>query len=30
MTVGTGDNEQITLRSLNRDGNMLVFNKDNF
>lgn len=30
MTVGTGDNEQITLRSLNRDGNMLIFNKDNF
>lgn len=30
MTIGTGDNEQITLRSLNRDGNMLVFNKDNF
>lgn len=30
MTVGTGDNEQITLRSLNREGNMLIFNKDNF
>lgn len=30
MTVGTGDNEQITLCSLNRDGNMLIFNKDNF
>lgn len=30
MTVGTGDNEQITLRSLNRDGNMLIFDKDNF
>lgn len=30
MTVGTGDNEQITLRSLNREGNMLIFNKNNF
>lgn len=30
MTVGTGDNEQITLRSLNKEGNMLIFNKDNF
>ena len=30
MTVGTGDNEQVTLRSLNREGNMLIFNKDNF
>lgn len=30
MTVGTGDNEQITLRSLNREGNILIFNKDNF
>ena len=30
MTVGTGDNEQITLRSLNMEGNMLIFNKDNF
>lgn len=30
MTVCTGDNEQITLRSLNREGNMLIFNNDNF
>lgn len=30
MTVGTGDNEQITLRSLNKEGNMLIFNKNNF
>lgn len=30
MTVGTGDNQQITLRSLNKEGNMLIFNKDNF
>ena len=30
VTVGTGENEQITLRSLNKDGNMLIFNKDNF
>ena len=30
VTVGTGENEQITLRSLNKDSNMLIYNKDNF
>lgn len=30
VTIGSGNNEQVTLRSLNKDRNKLLFNKDNF
>lgn len=30
VTVGTGENEQITLRSLSKNGNMLIYNNGNF